>query len=191
MNRFEKWALLLTSALTALTGVGYYWTKHLVHSADPWAVVNHPLQPWLLKAHILVAPLLVFALGLITTRHIWKHLRNGVHWGRRSGIATAAVVIPMVGTGYLIQAVTHETWLVALAYAHLAAGIVYSIALVLHYLLVPRAVKAAAAAEEAAVAAGTASPDSGRWTAWRAMQAALPEQRTRHGDHHFGPAARG
>lgn len=138
MSRFEKWFVFLTSALIALTGAGYYWTKYLVESSDPWAAVNHPLEPWFLRTHILVAPLLVFALGLITTRHIWRHLRNGLRGGRRSGIVTALVVVPMVVTGYLLQVITHEGWLMLLGYGHLGFGAIYAVGAVLHEIFVPK-----------------------------------------------------
>lgn len=132
MTRFEAWAVWSTSAAATATGVGLFWAKYLVRNSDPWAVVNHPWQPWLLKAHILVVPLLVFAIGLVFTRHVWRHFRSRMRWGRRSGVLTAAATLPMVATGYLIQAVTHAGWLQALAVAHIGLGVVYAAALALH-----------------------------------------------------------
>lgn len=138
MTRFERWSVLLTTAATVLTGVGYFWAKYLVRSPDPWAVINHPLQPWLLKAHILVAPLLVFAVGLIALRHIWRHLRSGNRGGRRSGLAMALGFGPMVVSGYLVQAVTAPGWLQALAIAHIVLGVVYAIGFVIHQVVLAR-----------------------------------------------------
>lgn len=132
MNRFEKWSVLSTSFLTAVTGIVYLWMKYFMEAADPWAVINHPLQPWLLKAHILVAPLLVFAVGSIAVRHVWRHIRTGVAFGRRSGLTTALSLAPMIITGYLIQAVTHESWLLAIAIAHIGTGLLYSLGVAVH-----------------------------------------------------------
>lgn len=132
MSRFEKWSVLSTSLLTSLTGLIYLWMKYFMESTEPWAVVNHPLQPLVLKAHILVAPLLVFALGFIAVRHIWRHFRIGVALGRRSGLTTAVSLAPMVLTGYFIQAVTHESWLLAIAIAHIVVGLIYSLGLAVH-----------------------------------------------------------
>jgi len=132
MSRFEKWAVLITAAATALTGVGLFWTKYLVISNDPWSVVNHPLQPLLLKAHILAAPGLVFALGMIAFRHIWQHYRAGLRLGRRSGIITALVTVPMVVSGYLIQAVTAPTWLEIVVIVHLVTSGVFLLGLAAH-----------------------------------------------------------
>ena len=95
------------------------------------AVLDRVL-PWLLKAHILAAPVLLFALGLITVDHIWKNYRCLVPAGRRSGIAATWLMAPMVATGYLIQVVTAVGWLSAFGWAHLGAGVLYMVSLVAH-----------------------------------------------------------
>ena len=123
MNRFEKWLLWGSSAATAVTGVVYAWMQYMMEPVNEWAAINHPWQPWVLKAHIVVAPFLVFAVGVIATGHIWKHYRSGA---------------PMVVSGYLIQAVTHVGWLRALVWAHLITGGLYSVALVWHHLVFRR-----------------------------------------------------
>lgn len=136
MSTFEKWSVWVTSVLVGLTGIGYFWTKYLVQPTDPFAVVNHPLQPWFLKAHILVSPLLLLAVGAILVHHIWNHFRQGVSKGRKSGIVTAIVFLPMVATGYLIQAVTAQGWLEAMAISHIVLGFVYLVGIGLHQVAV-------------------------------------------------------
>lgn len=138
MSAFERWSVWLTSVLTFLSGVVYLWMKYLLETADPWAVVNHPLQPLVLKLHILVAPLMVFALGLITLRHVWRHFRNAMPVGRGSGIMTALMAAPMVVTGYLIQAITHPVWLTVMIVAHVVTGVVYIVGLTVHQVMVRR-----------------------------------------------------
>lgn len=138
MNRFQRGLLLWSSLLTALTGVVYWWMDTMLTPVNEWAVVNHPLQPWVLKAHIVVAPVLVFAIGLITMDHIWKHFRSAVQGGRRSGLTTMFVVVPMVVTGYLIQVTTHERWLTVVAWAHIATGLVYALGVLCHWWVVGR-----------------------------------------------------
>lgn len=133
MRPFEKWLLIASSAATGITGIVYAWMKYLVESAEPWAVINHPWEPWVLKAHILVAPVMVFAVGLVTVGHIWKHFRNRVEARRMSGLTLMAVLVPMVLSGYLIQAVTGAGWLLALVVAHLVTGGLYLVGLGVHW----------------------------------------------------------
>lgn len=138
MSRFERWSVWITTALTAATGIGYFWTKYLVEPSGPFAVVNHPLQPFFLKAHILVSPLLLLALGMISLRHVWRHFRSGVRWSRRSGLTTALSVLPMVATGYLIQTFTATGWVRAMALSHIGFGTLYLVGISLHQVFVRR-----------------------------------------------------
>jgi len=138
VNPIAKWLLLGSSGATFLTGVAYGWMKYLMEPVSAWAVVNHPLQPFMLKAHILVAPVLVFALGVIAVDHIWKHYRSRVRPGRRSGLTMMWLVVPMIVSGYLIQAVTQEGWLTAMIWAHLITGGVYGVAMFAHWVAFAR-----------------------------------------------------
>ena len=136
MNRFEKWMLWTSFVLTAVTGTGLLWTKYFMYTNDPWAVINHPFQPWLLKAHIVSAPALVFALGLISSKHVWQHFKTRVPAGRRTGIATFVMGTLMILSGYLIQVVTQVTPLKVLAISHIALGFVFLVGFVAHQALV-------------------------------------------------------
>ncbi len=139
MSRFERWSVWSTTILTAITGVGYFWAKYLTGPAEGWAVVNHPLEPWFLKAHILVSPLLLFAVGMIVLRHVWRHFRSGLAWGRRSGLLTGLVLAPMVVTGYLIQVTTSAGWVRATAISHIVFGFLFLAGIGLHQLATRRA----------------------------------------------------
>ncbi|MDT8370217.1 MAG: hypothetical protein RQ745_13505 [Longimicrobiales bacterium] len=132
MKPFEKWLLWISTALVGATGVAYFWVKYFMEPAQPWDVVAHPIEPWLLRAHIVTAPLLVFAIGLVTTNHIWKHFRSGTRAGRASGLTAMVVGGPMVVTGYLIQVITHPGWLRAMAIAHIVTSLVFLLGFVLH-----------------------------------------------------------
>lgn len=158
MTRFEKWSVWGTTGATFATGAGFFWTKYMVASSDPWAVVNHPLQPWFLKAHILVSPLMLFAVGMIATRHVWRHYRSGTPQGRRSGIVTALSLAPMVLTGYLIQAVTHVGWLRAMAISHIAFGTLFALGLALHQPVVRHMKRAARGGSARRVPSRRAAP---------------------------------
>lgn len=114
------------------TGLAYWWMKHRMEPVTEWAAINHPLQPWILKAHIIAAPVLVFAVGLIASDHILKHARKPKLPGRKSGHTALWFLIPMTISGYLIQTVTHQGWLRLLAWLHLGTGTVYLLGLAAH-----------------------------------------------------------
>jgi hypothetical protein len=132
MTRFERWSVWSSSVLTFVTGVIYLWLKYGLETDDPFAVINHPWQPVVLKIHILVAPLLVFSVGMVALRHVWRHLQSGSREGRRSGLISLVTLGPMIATGYLIQAITDEGWLRAMVWSHIGLGLLYGLGLLAH-----------------------------------------------------------
>ena len=132
MTRFHRWFLYSSTIATAASGITYFVMKHFLESSDPWAVINHPLEPWALKLHILSAPLMLFAVGLITTQHVWRSLRSKLPTGRHSGRVATYVFAPLVLSGYLIQAVTSPLTLEVLAWTHLALGVLAAGAIAVH-----------------------------------------------------------
>ena len=127
MSRF----LNISVALSALTGLVFAWMKYWMKSADPFAVVNHPWQPHLLSAHVLVAPLAVFAFGWTFGNHIWPALVNRAP-NRASGIMSMVLIIPMVITGYLMQISTEDAARHGFAVAHWIASGLYLAGYVAH-----------------------------------------------------------
>jgi len=132
VSTFEKWLLWSSTAAVALTGIAFGWMKYFVVSRDPYAVVHHPLQPLVLKLHVLSAPVLVFALGVVYTRHVVRQWRSGRARGRPSGIGIVATLLPMVLSGYLIQTVSSESWLFRVAMVHVGASLAYLAVLLVH-----------------------------------------------------------
>lgn len=124
MNPFRRRLLWVSTLVTAITGVVYWWMATFLEPVSEWAVINHPLQPWMLKAHILAAPVMLFAVGMITWDHIWRHIRSGLPRGRKSGLVITAVFGPLVLTGYLLQTVTGEGVTALLSWSHLVLGTV-------------------------------------------------------------------
>ena len=122
MSRFEAWAIHLSTLLVGGTGLVYAWMAYLVRPADPYAIVNHPLQPQVQHGHVLVAPLLVFAVGLIWQRHIGPHWSRGMRKGRRSGVGMVLTLVPMVASGYLIQTAVDGSWRKAWVAVHLISS---------------------------------------------------------------------
>jgi hypothetical protein len=138
VRAFARWCVWIGSVVSGVTGLVYWWMDHMMEPVSEWAVINHPLQPWVLKTHIVTAPLLVFAIGLIAMDHVWKQFRLGIRAGRRSGVSAMWVFAPMVVSGYLVQAVTAPAWLSALGWIHLGTGLAYLAGLGVHQVVVPR-----------------------------------------------------
>lgn len=116
MSRLEAWCVHVATLLVGGSGLVYAWMRYLLTPSDPYAVVNHPLQPAVQHLHVLAAPLLVFAAGVIWRRHVWVGWTLGGAERRRSGVGLALSLAPMIVSGYLLQTTTgegwHRTWLV-------------------------------------------------------------------------------
>ena len=126
ISRFERTLLVVTVVLTGATGLAYAWMKYLLKSADPFSVVNHPWQPLLLSAHVLAAPALLFALGLITREHIVGKYRDPkARRGRKTGILMAWIRLPMASTGYGLQVLTSRGPRQIMGWAHLGFGMLF------------------------------------------------------------------
>jgi len=120
----------LANALVGVTGLVYAWMRYAMEPSDPYSVVAHPLQPLVQHLHLWTAPLLVFAIGLIWQQHVWKHWRQGVKGGRRSGLTLMLAAAPMIASGYFIQTAVAPAWRDIWIAVHLAASalwVVFSI----------------------------------------------------------------
>jgi hypothetical protein len=110
-------------ALMTITGVVFAVMKYWMKSDDPFAVVNHPWQPHMLSAHVLFAPLAVFAFGWTFASHTLPKLAKGAP-NRASGIWNIALIVLMVASGYLLQISTGDATRHAFAIAHwIASGL--------------------------------------------------------------------
>lgn len=132
MRPFERILLWSSLVATVVTGTVYGVMKYLMTSDDPYAVVNHPLQPLMLKLHIVTVPFMVFAVGLVFTQHIYQRWRSGRSTGRGSGVLMVLTFAPMVISGYLIQAITWDSALFWTVAVHLTASAVYCSMFVAH-----------------------------------------------------------
>lgn len=103
MRRSTAWFVHGSVLAVGATGVVYGWMRWLCEPADELALVNHPWQPELEAWHILVAPACVFAVGLLWPSHVWARIRGGHRARRRSGIALASLLVPMIVSGYALQ----------------------------------------------------------------------------------------
>lgn len=134
MNRFDAWFLHASTFLVGGSGLIYAWMRYLLEPADPFAVVNHPLQPQLQHLHVWLAPLLVFGGGLIWRQHAWKHWRRNKRQRRWSGSHLMVLLVPMIASGYLLQTAVGDGWRKAWIVIHLAASGIWLAAYLVHLL---------------------------------------------------------
>ena len=132
MSRFEALLLHLSTGLVGGTGLVYAWMVYFVRPTDPYAVVNHPWQPHVQHLHVLVAPLLVFAAGLIWKRHIWAGVTAKNRPSRRTGLTLALSFVPMVASGYLLQTAVEPGWRKAWVIVHLTASALWLLGYLAH-----------------------------------------------------------
>jgi len=121
MSRWEAWCVHLANLLVGGSGLIYAWLRYLAAPADPLALV-HPWQPAAQHAHLLTAPLLVFAVGLLWRGHVWLGFRLGTPARRRSGTALLALAAPMIASGYLLQVAVEPDWRRGWLAIHLVAS---------------------------------------------------------------------
>ena len=131
MSRLQILYLHVCVALTAATGAVFAWMKYAMKSDDPFAVVNHPLQPAMLSTHVIVAPLLVFAFGWIFSDHILPKYQLDRR-KRPSGLWSMWAIAPMIVSGYLLQISTTDAVRHAMAIAHWVASGLFMLAYVVH-----------------------------------------------------------
>ena len=67
------------------TGLAYAAMRYLMRPADEFALVNHPWQPHMHHAHVLLSPLLAMVLGHLLLTHAPYHWSRGTREGRITG----------------------------------------------------------------------------------------------------------
>jgi len=132
MNRAVYRWLYAGALLASVTGIVYGWLRYAVKPDDPYAVVNHPLQPHLLHAHVVTVPLLVLMLGVFWRDHAARYWQERLREGRRSGLVAWASVVPMIVSGYAIQVSVSATARSLWIGVHLAASTAWMGAMVTH-----------------------------------------------------------
>jgi hypothetical protein len=133
MTRIEAALVHTANGLVTLTGVVYGVMRYLMTPSDEWAVVNHPWQPLVQHLHVLAAPLLVFAVGLIWSLHITTRMQNGRE-GRSTGVGLLVAFVPMAASGYLIQVAVEPGWRAAWIGLHVASSLLWIATFSIHQL---------------------------------------------------------
>ncbi|MGZ5493756.1 MAG: hypothetical protein ACXW3E_09900 [Thermoanaerobaculia bacterium] len=150
MTRAQVLYLHVSVSLTALTGTAFAVMKYFMKPADEFSVVNHPMQPYMLEAHVVIAPLLVFGLGWMFGNHIWPKFRFGERPKRASGLWSMAAIMPMTLSAYLLQISTSDAAREAMAALHWTSSALFVIAYVVHRVMRPVVADGRSAAEAGA-----------------------------------------
>jgi hypothetical protein len=132
VKRWEAWWNHAGLVAVSLTGLLYGIVKYFVPSSDPDSRIGHPWQPVLLKAHILAAPVAVFAVGLIFRRHALARMRSGETNGRRSGVVMFWLLLPLTATGYLVQVFVEPAPVRAAGWSHAGLGLCFLLGYLFH-----------------------------------------------------------
>ena len=127
MRRFERWSLHLGALLTGLSGLVYGWMRYFGKVQGEFGIEPHPLQALVQHLHVLAAPLLLFALGMMVRGHLYTKLRTGAPEGRRTGMGLGFLILPMVASGYLVQVATSPAWRLTFAWVHGLASLLFLI----------------------------------------------------------------
>jgi hypothetical protein len=122
------------------SGLVYAWMQWCLHPVDEFALVNHPWQPTVQHLHVLLAPTLVFAIGLVWNGHVLPRLRDRGRNRRRTGLLLVGATLPMVLSGYLVQVCSDEGWRRICGIAHGAVSLLWVSAYLAHQLALRRPV---------------------------------------------------
>ena len=141
MSRIQLAWLHLSVALTTITGAVFAVMKYFMESSDELAVANHPLQPHMLAAHVVIAPLALFVLGWTFSNHMLPKYRFGDGTNLRTGFSAMLLIVPMTLSAYLLQVSTNETLREVMAWAHWISSGLFLLAYLIH-LLIGRSVAA-------------------------------------------------
>ncbi len=147
MTRGQVLALQLSFWLTTLTGAVFAYMRYVMKSDDPFAVANHPWQPYMLAAHVVLAPVLLFALGWVFGNHIWPGFVRKEVPHRKSGVAAMAMIAPMTLSGYLLQIATSDALRQAMAAIHWATSTLFAVAYIAHLVFRPKRLEMARPSE--------------------------------------------
>jgi len=134
MGRMERWSLHLSALAVILTGLGFGWLKYAHQRLGEFGPEPYPLQGWLRHGHVLAAPVLVFAFGLLVRGHVLPALRAATSAGRRTGLGSALLLAPMILSGYGLQVCVDPVWHLALAWTHGLTSLAFMLAFGLHLL---------------------------------------------------------
>jgi hypothetical protein len=132
MKRWEARVNHVGWGVTAVSGVLYGVLKYFVSASDSDSRLSVPWQPSVLAAHVLAAPVAVFALGLIFRKHVLVRLLAGQREGRPTGTLLTWCAFPLALSGYLLLVITGGWARRWTGWIHAAVGLLFAAGYALH-----------------------------------------------------------
>jgi hypothetical protein len=132
MKRWDAWINHAGWALVCVSGVLYGILKYFVQNPDPESRLGHPWQPAVLAAHVLAAPVAVFAIGLVFRRHALPRWRTGEREGRSTGGILLFLGLVLIVSGYLLPVLTGDAARRWTGWIHAGIGVLVAGAYLLH-----------------------------------------------------------
>ena len=143
MSRATAWTLHLSVVVMAVTGLWLTWIVFLApppqESETEMFAVGDPWQPLLNVIHVVVAPVLIFAIGFIWREHVWRRIGFDNAQRRKSGVVLVLLGGPLVLGGYCLQVTDNETLRSIFGWTHAAAGALFATCYLVHLILRPPA----------------------------------------------------
>jgi hypothetical protein len=123
VNPLPAWQrAVIVGAAIALLVSGLAWLPlHYLWGAGA-GELPQPLESWLLRLHGLVAPLGLFAAGLVAAGHVPRGWR--LRERRGSGVGLLILGCLVIASGYALAYLVPEAWHPAVGWAHAALGVV-------------------------------------------------------------------
>ena len=122
----------ISTIVVTVSGTAYLWMKYVMQTDDPFSIVNHPWQPAMLALHVLVAPVLVFVVGMMVQSHFQKKLQSGIRSNRASGLISMVTMPVMIASGYMLQVLTSPLLTNIALMVHLASSGAFALTYVAH-----------------------------------------------------------
>ena len=135
MQKNERWLHHSANIIVGVSGLIYFYMLYLIEPTEnkEFSVLNHPHQNLILNAHILAAPLLIFAVAYTAKSHILTKIKS--HYkgpGRKSGLLLISLFLPMVMSAYIMQTTSNEGIKQVMVYAHNITSIFWVLAYIVH-----------------------------------------------------------
>lgn len=123
----------LSNFIVGLSGLIYGFYRYLAEKpASEFGNAVHPLEELWRVAHLISAPVLVFAIGFLWTNHVSEQLAIPKAKRRKSGLLLIGNAAPMIFSGYLIQTAVNETLRNAWIVIHLVSAGIWLSSYLLH-----------------------------------------------------------